>query len=61
MSKKVIITIALNGDAKVTATGHAGSSCYQATKPYEDLMSKNKTDEKTSDFYKTEQNLRETE
>jgi len=61
MSKKVIIVIAPNGDATVTASGYTGKSCYQATKPYEDLMTNNKTDKKTSDFYKTEQNLRETE
>ena len=61
MSKKVTITIAPNGNATVAASGYTGKSCYQATKPYEDLMTKDKTDEKTSDFYKTEQKLRDTE
>ena len=63
--KKVVITIAKNGDVEsVQPEGYSGpNACYKATAPFDELLDPStKTDKKTPDYYKSEANkLRETE
>tara|TARA_R100000005_G_C4842626_1_gene113266 strand:- start:44 stop:235 length:192 start_codon:yes stop_codon:yes gene_type:complete len=60
--QKIVITVAPDAQTKIEPVGYTGSSCYLASKPFEELLDDDtKTDKKTEDYFRNEQNLREAE
>ena len=64
--KKVLITIAKDGEVEgIEPVGYKGpTACYKATAPFEEALNEEtKKDEKTPDYYKSEETtkVRETE